>query len=106
MATYSGISTCGSVSGSIHQGIFFQTFLTRISKKHLNEPNQPRKPRALTYTEMMNGGQQQMDDVTHQQELNLQRRKDVFESSVEHLEQSFKTETDQAVDHIGGDTGI
>ena len=55
---------------------------------------------------MMNGGQQQMDDVTHQQELNLQRRKDVFERSVEHLEQSFKTETDQEVDQIGGDTGI
>jgi len=55
---------------------------------------------------MMNGGQQQMDDVTHQQELNLQRRKDLFERSVEHLEQSFKTETDQEVDHIGGDAGI
>ena len=84
----------------------FQTFLTRISKKHLTEPNPTRRPRALTYTEMMNGGQQQMDDVTHQQELNLQRRKDVFERSVEHLEQSFKTETDQEVDHIGGDAGI
>lgn len=56
---------------------------------------------------MMNGGQQQMDDVTHQQELNLQRRKDVFERSVKHLEQSFKTEIDQEVDRLGGDdTGI
>jgi hypothetical protein len=89
-----------------HKGIIFQTFLTHISKKHLNEPNQPRKPRALTYTEMMNGGQQQMDDVTHQQELNLERRKDVFERSVEHLEQSLKTEIDLEVDRIGGDTGI
>ena len=68
----------------------------------MNEPNQPRKPRALTYTEMMNGGQQQIDGATHQQEVNLQRRKDVFEHSVEHLEQSFKTEADQ----IGGRTGI
>ena len=47
-----------------------------------------------------------MDGATHQQELNLQRRKDVYERSVEHLEQSFKTETDQEVDRIGGDTGI
>ena len=68
----------------------------------MNEPNQPRKPRALTYTEMMNGGQQQMDCATHQQEVNLQRRKDVFEHSVEHLEKSFKTEADQ----IGGGTVI
>lgn len=68
----------------------------------MNEPNQPRKPRALTYTEMMNGGQQQMDGATHQQEVNLQRRKDVFEHSVEHLEKSFKTEVDQ----IGGGTVI
>ena len=68
----------------------------------MNEPNQPRKPRALTYTEMMNGGQQQMDGATHQQEVNLQRRKDVFEHSVEYLEKSFKTEADQ----IGGGTVI
>ena len=43
-----------------------------------------------------------MDGATHQQELNLQRRKDVFEQSVEHLEQSFNTEAH----HIGGVTGI
>ena len=55
---------------------------------------------------MMNGGHQQIDDVTHQRELNLQLRKDLFERSVEHLEQSFKTETDQDVDRIGSDTGI
>ena len=68
----------------------------------MTEPKQPNKPRALTYTEMMNGGQQQMDGPTHQQEVNLQRRKDVYEHSVEHLEQSFKTEADQ----IGGGTVI
>jgi len=51
---------------------------------------------------MMNGGQQQIDGATHQQELNLQRRRDVFERSVEHLEQSFNTEAH----HIGGGTGI
>ncbi|NCG16140.1 MAG: hypothetical protein GWP23_04100 [Synechococcales cyanobacterium H12SWP_bin.12] len=68
----------------------------------MNEPKKPSKPRALTYTEMMNGGQQQIDSATHQQELNLQRRRDVFERSVEHLEQSFNTEAH----HIGGGTGI
>ena len=68
----------------------------------MNEPNQPRKPRALTYTEMMNGGQQQMDDLTHQEEIEIHQRQDLLERSVEHLEQSFKTEAD----HIGGDTGI
>ena len=51
---------------------------------------------------MMNGGQQQMDDVTHQQEVEIHQRQDLFERSVKHLEQSFKTETD----HIGGDTVI
>jgi hypothetical protein len=59
---------------------------------------------------MMNGGQQQMDPVAYQKELNLQHRKQVFERSVDHLEQSFKTktdqETDQEVDRIGSDTGI
>ncbi|MDA7491074.1 hypothetical protein N9A81_01210 [Synechococcus sp. AH-707-M23] len=60
----------------------------------MTESKNPSKPRALTYTEMMNGGQQQMDGATHQQELNLQRRKDVYERSIEHLEQSFNTEAD------------
>ena len=73
-----------------------------IPKKNVVEPNNPKKPRALTYTEMMNGGQQQMDGATHQQEVSLQRRKDVYERSVEHLEQSFNTEADR----IGDDTEI
>ena len=61
----------------------------------MTEPNQPNKPRALTYTEMMNGGKQQIDEATHQSELDLQRRKDQQERSIEHLEQSFNTETGQ-----------
>jgi hypothetical protein len=61
----------------------------------LTEPNQPNKLRALTYTEMMNGGKQQIDEATHQSELELQRRKDQQERSIEHLEQSFNTETGQ-----------
>ena len=42
---------------------------------------------------MMNGGKQQIDEATHQSELELQRRKDQQERSIEQLEQSFKTET-------------
>ena len=42
---------------------------------------------------MMNGGKQQIDEATHQSELELQRQKDQQERSIEHLEQSFKTET-------------
>jgi hypothetical protein len=68
----------------------------------LTEPKQPDKPRALTYTEMMNGGTQQIDEATQQSELELQRRKDQQERSIEHLEQSFKTETGQ----ISGGNGI
>ena len=59
----------------------------------MTEPQKPIKPRALTYTEMMNGGKQQIDEATHQNELELQRQKDQQERSIEHLEQSFKTET-------------
>jgi len=51
---------------------------------------------------MMNGGKQQIDEATHQSELELQRRKDQQERSIEHLEQSFKTETGQ----ISGGNGI
>ena len=61
----------------------------------MTEPKHPNKLRALTYTEMMNGGKQQIDEATHQSELDLQRRKDQQERSIEHLEQSFNTETGQ-----------
>lgn len=66
-----------------------------ILRTLLTESNHPKQPRALTYTEMMNGGQQRMDHRSHQQELELQRRKDVMERSIEHLEQVFKTDADQ-----------
>ena len=32
---------------------------------------EPMKPRALTYTEMMNGGRQQMDEAEHAREQQL-----------------------------------
>ena len=47
------------------------------------------KPRALTYTEMMKGGKQQLDPEAHQRELDLARRTEALEESVAHLEQSL-----------------
>ena len=49
-----------------------------------------KKPRALTYTEMMNGGRQQMDEAEHNREVNLQRRTEELEVKVEHLEKSLE----------------
>ena len=48
------------------------------------------KPRALTYTEMMNAGRQQLDPEAHQRELDVARRTEALEEVVEHLEQSLK----------------
>ena len=48
------------------------------------------KPRALTYTEMMNGGRQQLDPEAHQRELDLVRRAEALEVVVEHLEGSLR----------------
>jgi len=47
------------------------------------------KPRALTYTEMMNGGKQQVDPEVYRQELDFVRRTETLEEAVEHLEQSL-----------------
>ena len=45
------------------------------------------KPRALTYTEMMNGGTQQLDPEAHQRELDLSRQTEALEEAVAHLEE-------------------
>ena len=50
------------------------------------------KPRALTYTEMMNGGRQQLDSEAHQRELDLVRRTEALEEAVAHLEESLDQE--------------
>ena len=55
---------------------------------------------------MMNGGQPQMDDATHQSALELQRRKDQQERSIEHLEQSLRANVDFTIDHQGPDPSI
>ncbi|WP_115023633.1 hypothetical protein [Synechococcus sp. UW69] len=49
-----------------------------------------KKPRALTYTEMMNGGRQQMDAAEHNREMDLQRRTEELEAKVEHLKKSLE----------------
>ena len=40
------------------------------------------KPRALTYTEMMNGGRQHLDDAEHAHEQELQQRFEDLEKNL------------------------
>ena len=49
----------------------------------------PMKPRALTYTEMMNGGRQQMDEAEHAREQEIQQRVEDLEKDVDQLEQAL-----------------
>ena len=49
---------------------------------------EPMKPRALTYTEMMNGGRQQMDKAEHAREQELQQRVKDLQKDVDQLEHS------------------
>ena len=58
----------------------------------LFQANEPRKPRALTYTEMMNGGRQQMDEAEHAREQELQQRVDALQKDVDQLEQALADE--------------
>ena len=48
------------------------------------------KPRALTYSEMMNGGRQQMDEADHVREQQLQQRVEDLENDVDWLEKSLQ----------------
>ena len=50
---------------------------------------EPMKPRALTYTEMMNGGCQQMDEAEHAREQELQQRVEDLEKNVDRLKQAL-----------------
>ena len=54
------------------------------------------KPRALTYTEMMNGGRQQMDEAEHSREQELQQRVDALQMDVDRLEKSLKGGSESA----------
>ena len=55
-----------------------------------SQANKPMKPRALTYTEMMNGGRQQMDEAEHAHEQQLQKRVENLEQDVDRLEQALE----------------
>ena len=48
------------------------------------------KPRALSYTEMMNGGRQQLDQEAYDRELDLRNRADELERQVEFLEKALQ----------------
>ena len=56
----------------------------------LFQANEPMKPRALTYTEMMNGGRQQIDEAEHAREQKLQQRVENLEQDVDRLEQALE----------------
>ena len=61
-----------------------------MTNQATSSQEEPMKPRALTYTEMMNGGRQQMDEAEHAREEELQKRVEDLEKNVDHLEQSLK----------------
>ena len=50
---------------------------------------EPMKPRALTYTEMMHSGRQQMDKAEHAREQELQQRVEDLQKDVDQLEQAL-----------------
>ena len=58
---------------------------------------EPIKPRALTYTEMMNGGRQQMDEAEHAREQQLQQRVDGLQKDVDQLEQALAVEVANSI---------
>ena len=51
---------------------------------------EPTKPRALTYTEMMNGGRQHLDDAEHIREQELEKKVVDLERHVDHLERALQ----------------
>ena len=51
---------------------------------------EPSQPRALTYTEMMNGGRQQLEHEEHICEQELQQKLNELERDVDHLEQALE----------------
>ena len=54
------------------------------------------KPRALTYTEMMNGGRQQMDEAEHAREQQLKQRVDALQKDVDQHEKSLEGGSESA----------
>ena len=56
----------------------------------ITSQEEPMKPRALTYTEMMNCGRQQMDEAEHVREQQLQQQVEDLEKDVDWLEKSLQ----------------
>ncbi len=54
-----------------------------------SQANKPMKPRALTYSEMMNGGRQQMGEAEHAREQELQQLVDALQRDDDQLEQAL-----------------
>ena len=55
------------------------------------------KPRALTYTQMMNGGRRQIDDAEHAREQELQQRVEDLERDVAQLEQALADQRSNSI---------
>ena len=51
---------------------------------------EPIKPRALTYTEMMNGGRQLMNEAEHAREQEVKQRFEDLEKNVDRLKQALE----------------
>lgn len=52
----------------------------------MSDMNESKTPRALTYTEMMNGGRQRMDEPSHNIALDLKQQTEEAELKAELLE--------------------
>ena len=55
------------------------------------------KPRALTYTQMMNGGRQKIDDAEHAREQELQQLVQDLEREVAQLEQALRDQGSNSI---------
>ena len=58
---------------------------------------EPMKPRALSHSEMMNGGRQQMDEAEHAREQQLKQRVDALQKDVDQLEKSLEGGSESAI---------
>ena len=86
------LTWAGCVEATFYEiSLDYRMILIDWSVTLMDDHERPRKkPRALTYSEMMNGGRSQIDEKTYERELDLQRRQSILEKHVHHLEQSLK----------------
>ena len=55
-------------------------------------PEEQMKPRALTYTEMMKGGRQQMDEAEYACKQEMHKRVEDLEKDMDYLERCCRTQ--------------